>query len=69
MMGFMTDFLVAEFAIEPGLRGLLAQVSPAVIGRILKPERDKGRLRGLNLTKPDSILRDQIPVRVISCGR
>jgi hypothetical protein len=56
MMHLMLDFLAAE----PERLGLLAQVSPATVDRILTPVKDKGRLRGLSLTKPGSMLRDQI---------
>jgi hypothetical protein len=48
------------------MRDLPASVSPKTIDRILKPVKDKGRLRGPGLTKPGTLLRDQIPVRVMS---
>ena len=61
----MPDFLAAEYSLTPELRKLLASVSSRTIDRILKPVKDKGRLRGLSLTKPGTLLRDQIPVRVM----
>jgi hypothetical protein len=61
----MLDFLSAEYALTPDLRNLLASVSPRTIDRILKPVKDWGRLRGLSLTKSGTLLRDQIPVRVL----
>jgi hypothetical protein len=47
------------------MRDMLASVSPRTIDRILKPVKDKGRLRGLSLTKGGTLLRNQIPVRVM----
>jgi hypothetical protein len=61
----MLDFLAAEYSLAPDMRDLLASVSPRTIDRILKPVKDKGRLRGLSLTKPGTLLRNQIPVRVM----
>ncbi|MDR2633311.1 MAG: transposase, partial [Treponema sp.] len=64
LLRLMLDFLTAEYALAPEMRNLLASVSPRTIDRILKPVKDNGRLRGLSLTKPGTLLRDQIPVRV-----
>jgi hypothetical protein len=65
MLRLMLDFLTAEYALTPEIRDLLASVSPRTIDRILKPVKDRGRLRGLSLTKPGTLLRDQIPVRAL----
>jgi hypothetical protein len=65
MLRLMLDFLTAEYSLAPDMRDLLASVSPRTIDRILKPVKDQGWLRGLSLTKPGSLLRDQIPVRVL----
>ena len=65
MLRLMRDFLTAEYALTPAMSGLPASVSPRTIDRILKPVKDKGRLRGLSLTKGGTLLRDQIPVRVM----
>ncbi|MDR1174298.1 MAG: transposase family protein [Treponema sp.] len=61
----MLDFLTAEYSLTPEVRNLLASVSPRTIDRILKPVKDRGRLRGLSLTKGGTLLRNQIPVRVM----
>ncbi|MDR2629493.1 MAG: hypothetical protein LBC60_01065, partial [Spirochaetaceae bacterium] len=68
MLRLMLDFLTAEYALAPEMRDLLASVSPRTIDRILKPVKDRERLRGLSLTKPGTLLRDQIPVRVMFTG-
>jgi hypothetical protein len=65
MIRLMIDFLVVEFSLEPATRDLLTTISPRTIDRILKPVKDRGRLRGMSLTKSGSLLRDQIPVRVM----
>ena len=65
MLRNMLDFLTTEYALTPDLRTLLSSVSPRTIDRILKPVKDNGRLRGFSLTKPGTLLRDQIPVRVM----
>jgi hypothetical protein len=65
MLRLMPDFPAAEYELTPDLRDLPASVSPCTIDRILKPVKDKGRLRGMSLTKPDALPRDQIPVRVM----
>jgi hypothetical protein len=61
----MLKFLAAEYSLAPEMRGLLASVNPRTIDRILKPAKDKGRLRGLSLTTPGALLRDQMPARVM----
>jgi hypothetical protein len=65
MLRLMLDFLTAEYSLTPAMTGLLSSVSPRTIDRILKPVKDNGRLRGLSLTKDGTLLRDQIPVRVM----
>jgi hypothetical protein len=60
----MIDFLVAEFDLSQELRALLETVSPAVIDRKLKREKARFRLKGISTTKPGSLLKSQIPVRV-----
>jgi hypothetical protein len=64
----MPDFLTAEYKLTPDLRDLPASVSPRTIDRIIKPVKDRGRLRGVSLAKPGTLLRDQIPVRVMFNG-
>jgi hypothetical protein len=68
MLRLMPDFLTAEYALTPVEYDLPASVSPRAIDRILKPVKDKGRLRGLSLTKPGTLLRNQILVRVMFNG-
>lgn len=46
----------------PSQRKLSEQVSPATLDRLLQPLRSR-RLRGLNGTKPGSLLRQQIPIQ------
>jgi hypothetical protein len=64
----MPDFLTAEYSLAPEMRNLLASVSPRSIDHVLKPVKDKGRLGGLSLAKPGTLLRDQIPVRAMFNG-
>jgi hypothetical protein len=61
----MLGFLTAGYSLAPEMRDLPASVSPRTIDRILKPVKDKGRLRGSSLTKPGTLLRNRIPVRVM----
>ena len=65
MLRLIPDFLSAEYSLTPELRELLASVRVRTTDRILKQVKDKGRLRGQSLTKPGTLLRDQIPVRVM----
>ncbi|MDR2659361.1 MAG: hypothetical protein LBC27_05155 [Spirochaetaceae bacterium] len=65
MFRLMPDFLTAEYSLTLEMRDLPASVSPRAIDRILKPVKDKGRLRGPSLTKPGTFLRNRIPVRVM----
>ena len=60
----MIDFLVFEFGLNEELRSLLLSVSPATIDRKLKKEKERFRLKGIRTTKPGSLLKSQIPVRV-----
>jgi hypothetical protein len=65
MLRTILDFLTAESALTPAMSDLPAFVSPRTIDRILIPVKDKEWLRGLNLTKGGTLLRDQLPVRVM----
>jgi hypothetical protein len=42
----------------------LRKISPATIDRILKPERDKMTLKGRSTTKPGTLLKNNIPLRL-----
>jgi len=57
-------FLAVEFGLSQELCALLKTVSPATIDRKLKTEKARYRLKGLSTTKPGSLLKSNIPVRV-----
>jgi hypothetical protein len=65
LIRLMIEFLTAEaeFGITPEIRAQLLTLSAATIDRRLKPERKKLAVRGKSLTKPGSLLKNQIPVR------
>jgi transposase InsO family protein len=54
----------SRFGITPEIRRKLEQISRSTVERILKEERKKRRLKGTSTTKPGSLLRNQIPVKV-----
>ena len=58
------DFLAVEFDLSQELCALLKTVSPATIDRKLKKEKARYRFKGLSTTKPGSLLKSHIPVRV-----
>jgi hypothetical protein len=60
----MIDFLVIEFNLCDEIRALLETASPATIDRKLRKEKERFRLKGIRTTKPGSMLKSQIPVRV-----
>ncbi len=45
---------------------LLASISPATVDRLLTPARNRIRLKGRSATKPGSLLKHQIPIRVFT---
>jgi hypothetical protein len=53
-----------RFRITAETRRLLVQISRSTVERILKGERKKQRLKGRSATKPGSLLKHQIPVKV-----
>jgi hypothetical protein len=57
-------FLVLEFNLSEQLQALLLSVSPATIDRKLKKHKERYRLKGIHTTKPGSLLKSHIPVRV-----
>jgi hypothetical protein len=57
-------FLVLEFNLSKELSSLLISLSPATIDRKLKKEKQRYRLKGIRTTKPGSLLKSQIPIRV-----
>ena len=60
----MIDFLGVEFTLSTTMRTLLLSVSPATIDRKLKKEKARYRIKGIHTTKPGTLLKSQIPVRV-----
>jgi len=57
-------FLVGEFNLDAPMRELLETISPATIDRKLKHVKKRLRLKGRSSTKPGSMLKSQIPIRV-----
>ncbi|MDR0400879.1 MAG: hypothetical protein LBH51_08050 [Treponema sp.] len=53
-----------RFGVAPDIRRLLEQISRSTVERILKGERKKRRLKGRSATRPGSLLRNRIPVKV-----
>jgi len=64
MMRGMIGFLVQEFGLNEQMYALLESVSPATIDRKLRKEKACCRLKGICTTKPGTLLKSQIPVRV-----
>jgi IS30 family transposase len=58
------DYLAGEFNLDEKMRALLCYVSPATIDRKLIKHKERYRLKGIHTTKPGSLLKSQIPVRV-----
>lgn len=50
--------------LSPEVKCLLLQISPATIDRVLKKTKAKYAGKGRSLTKPGSLLRNEIPLRV-----
>jgi hypothetical protein len=53
-----------RFYIIPEIKRKLVQISRSTVERILKGERKKRRGKGRSTTKPSSLLKYQIPVKV-----
>ena len=60
----MIDFLVREFSLSEDARTLLLSASPATIDRKLRKQKKAYRLKGVSTTKPGTLLKSQIPIRV-----
>jgi hypothetical protein len=60
----MITFLVPEFGFSEEIRSLLLSVSPATIDRKLRKGKVRFHRKGINTTKPGSLLKSQIPIRV-----
>jgi len=65
LLRLIIDFLVhaKEFGISDQIRAKLVSVSPSTIDRGLKGERKKLELKGRSLTRPGSLLKNQVKVR------
>jgi len=68
LMRSIMECLVTEFQIEDTIRELLMTISPATIDRKLKKTRQRFRIKGKCTTKPGSLLKNQIPIRVYFFG-
>lgn len=55
-----------EIAIDKGIRQKLFKISPATIDRMLSGPRKKLNIKGRSLTKPGTLLKNQIPIRTFS---
>ena len=64
LMRGMIAFLILEFNLSEELCTLIKSVSPATIDRKLKKAKERFRLKGIHTTKPGTLLKSQIPVRV-----
>ena len=60
----MIGFLVIEFNLSGELAALFETVSGSTIDRKLKKAKERCRLKGIHTTKPGTLLKSQIPVRV-----
>jgi hypothetical protein len=60
----MMSFLIPEFNLSETFQTLLQSISPATIDRKLRKVKERYRLKGIHTTKPGSLLKSQIPVRV-----
>jgi len=55
-----------ELSVDPAIRALLLEISPATVDRLLHRERQLTKPRGLGTTKPGTLLKKQIPVRTFA---
>ena len=53
-----------RFGMTQDIRGKLIRISCSTVERILKGERKRRRVKGTSTTKPGSLLKNQIPVKV-----
>jgi hypothetical protein len=60
----MITFLALDFGLDEETCALLMSVSPSTIDRKLKVVKKRFRLKGIHTTKPGSLLKSQIPIRV-----
>ena len=55
-----------EVKMSPTVKEKLLKISASTIDRLLKPEREKLRLKGRSRTKPGTLLKHQIPIRTFA---
>jgi hypothetical protein len=60
----MIAFLAHEFNLSEDIQALLLSVSPATIDRKLRKRKEPYRLKGIPTTKPGTLLKSHIPIRV-----
>jgi hypothetical protein len=64
LMRGVLGFLADEFSIDDEVRPLLLSASPATIDRKLREAKKRNRIKGISTTKPGTLLKSQIPIRV-----
>lgn len=55
-----------EIKVNQKEKKLLLQISPATVDRLLKPERKILKIKGRSGTKPGTLLKNQIPVKIFT---
>jgi len=55
-----------ELQLDADTKALVLQMSPATVDRLLRPQRQGLRRRGLGTTKPGTLLKRQIPIRTFA---
>lgn len=65
-MGDMLEALIRfdECPFEENIRALLMEISPSTTDRMLKRARDRTKLKGRSTTKPGTLLKKDIPIRL-----
>jgi len=58
------DYMVSQFGFDKKTHTLLCSISPATIDRKLRNLKKRHRLKGIHTTKPGTLLKSQIPIRV-----
>lgn len=61
---WLPGYMQLHGELPPGVVNALMKISPATIDRILKPVRIQYTKRGRSTTKPGTLLRKQIPIKV-----
>jgi len=60
----MIASMAIEFKLNEELQALFETASPSTIDRKLKHEKKRCRIKGISATKPGTLLKSQIPIRV-----